>query len=477
MMFGTYDFRSVASSLTGTRCDNVSALNDKRDRLSRETRILSARLESEGIHTFDKTAPLFAIGEVTGEIERTDGRNRHIQILPEVAVRDRSRTIKELSYFIENHPRQRFFRYAVITSGNRVEYGGNLRKRRDKFHKDMGRWASEAARDFGVKLLYRGSEYTFNSSGVHFHTNVVYWPTRRLSDADWSRFLSWSKQRLGGVIWKDCGRLKDVREVVKYICKLSSDSSGNGSYGVDELSSEDLAWFHNQTYRTKASQPLGDFAEFCASLKENRQKIASFRTWGGQRKLVLMEMEPARPRSKNKTPGRSDAENVVLCRTLPRPGRSGVIQPWTIVSGYTPTPATGCGRDGLALIDSNQNQARMWAEGNGYKVHNSTPTPQPVSQVEKGRVSTSPPVVRPIVPIVPRSYRSVMVKGVERLISAPPPPPVRKTPPTIRPVAPIMPRGYRSVLVKGVERLIAAPPPTRRQGLIPQSLVKSAPRR
>lgn len=476
-MFRTYDFRAVASSLAGTRCDNPSELNDKRERLSRETRILSSRLESQGINTFDKTAPVFAIGEVTGEIERTDGRNRHIQILPEVAVRDRSRTIKELSYFIENHSRQRFFRYAVITSGNRVEYGGNLRERRQRFHADMTRWSSEAARDFGVKLLYRGSEYTFNSSGVHFHTNVIYWPTRRLSDADWSRFLSWSKGRLGGVVWKDCGRLKDVREVVKYICKLSSDGSQSGSYGVDELSSENLAWFHNQTYRTKASQPLGDFAEFCASLKEKRQKIASFRTWDGHRKLVVMDMEPHRPRSKNKTPGRSDAENVVLCRTLPRPGRSGVIQPWTVVSGYTPTPSTGCGRDGLALIDSNKKQAMRWAEGNGYNVHNSTPTPQPAPEAAKGRVSTSPPVVRPIVPIAPRSYRSVVVQGVERLISAPPPPPVRKTPPAIRPVAPIAPMHMRKVMVKGVERLISAPPPTRRQGLIPKSLVRSAPRR
>lgn len=476
-MFRTYDFRAVASSLSGIRCDNVSALNDKRDRLSRETRILSNRLESRGVPAFDKCEPVYAIGEVTGEIERTDGRYRHIQILPEVAVQDRSKTIKELSYFIENHPSQRFFRYAVITSGNRVEYGGNLRERRQRFHADMTRWSSEAARDFGIKLLYRGSEYTFNSSGVHFHTNVVYWPTRRLSDVDWSRFLSWSKSRLGGVVWKDCGRLKDVREVVKYICKLSSDGSQSGSYGVDELSSENLAWFHNQTYRTKASQPLGDFAEFCASLKEKRQKIATFRRFDGSRKLVVMDMEAHRPRSKNKTPGRSDAENVVLCRTLPRPGRSGVIQTWTMVSGYTPHPSTGCGRDGLALIDSNQNQARMWAEGNGYKVHNNTPTPQDLTQAAKGRVSTSPPVVRPIVPIRRRGYRRVVVQGVERLISAPPPTQTRKTPPVVRPVVPMVQSHMRKIVVKGVERLISAPPPARRQSLIPQSLIKSAPRR
>jgi len=476
-MFNTYDFRSVASSLTGTRCDNIGELNDKRERLSRETRILSDRLESRGIPAFDKCEPVFAIGEVTGEIEKTDGRYRHIQILPEVAVQDRSKTIKELSYFIENHSSQRFFRYAVITSGNRVEYGGNLRERRHVFHANFRRWASEAERDFGVKLLYRGSEYTFNSYGAHFHTNVVYWPTRRLSDADWSRFLSWSKGRLGGVIWKDCGRLRDVREVVKYICKLSSDGSDNGSYGVDELSSSELAWFHEQTYRTKASQALGDFADFRKELEEKRQKIAVFRRFDGSRKLVLMDKEPPKKRSKNRTAGGGKPENVVLCRTLPRPGKSGVIQPWTMVSGYTPTPSTGCGRDGLALIDSNKKQAMRWAEGNGYKVHNNTPTVQPASQAGKGRVSTSPPVVRPVAPIRPRSYRSVVVKGMERLISAPPQPKQTKMPPVVRPVVPMVQRHMRRVTVQGVERLISAPPPSRRQSLIPSSLVKSAPRR
>jgi len=476
-MFGTYDFRSVASSLTGTRCDNVSSLNDKRERLSRETRILSSRLESQGVPAFDKCEPVFAIGEVTGEIEKTDGRYRHIQILPEVAVVDRSRTIKELSYFIENHPCQRFFRYAVITSGNRVEYGGNLRERRRIFHSNFRRWSSEAERDFGVKLLYRGSEYTFNSRGVHFHTNVVYWPTRRLSDQEWSGFLSWSKRRLGGVIWKDCGRLRDVREVVKYICKLSSDSSGNGSYGVDELSSQELAWFHEQTYRTKASQALGDFAEFRKELEEKRQKIAVFRRFDGSRKLVLMDKEPAKKRSQNRTAGGGKPENVVLCRTLPRPGRSGVVQPWTMVCGYTPTPSTGCGRDGLALIDSNKKQAMKWAEGNGYKIYNNTPTVQTDLQAGKRRVSTSPPVVRPVVPMRPRSYRTVVVGGMERLISAPPIQQPRKTPPAIRPAVPMRQTYTRAVMVKGVERLISAPPPARRQSLIPQSLIRSAPRR
>jgi len=476
-MFKTYDFRAVASSLTGTHYANASELNDKKARLSYETRLLSSRLESRGIQAFDKCDPVFAIGEVTGEIEKTEGRYRHIQILPEVAARDRSATIKELSYFIENHPRRRFFRYAVITSGGRVEYGGNLRKRREKFHEDMRRWSSESERDYGVKLLYRGSEYTFNGQGVHFHTNVIYWPTRRLSSDEWSGFLSWSKGRLGGVVWKDCGRLNDVREVVKYICKLSSDGSDSGSYGVDELSSQELAWFHEQTYRTKASQALGDFADFKQELEENRQKIAVYRHFDGSRRLVRMDKEPAKKRSKNRTAGGGKPENVVLCRTLPRPGKTGVVQTWTMVQGYTETPATGCGRDGLALIDSNKKQAMRWAESNGFNVHNSTPTVQDLPQAGKGRVSTSPPVVRPVVPIRQRSYRSVVVKGVERLISAPPPQPTRKTPPVVRPVAPIAPRCMRRVVVKGVERLIAAPPPPRRQGLIPASLVKSAPSR
>jgi len=378
-------FERVASSSVGFKTDNVAEMNDRRSRLSVQTRLLSDRLEGQGIPAYDKTQTMFAIGELTGTVERIEGRYRHIQLLPEVAQKGRSNVVRSLTYFMENHPSRRFFRYAVLTAGERCEYGGDLRAKRQKHYANVRRWASEVRERFGIVLLYRGAEFTFSDEGVHDHDNVIYWPTRALHGQEWQDFLTFTRQRLGGVWWKDNGRLTDVREVVKYICKLSSDGSDSGSYGIDELSDVNLAWFHEQTYRSKLSQPLGPFADFLSDLESNREKIARQRQRDGSVRLVRMQKEPVFKPDKQQHTGNRDAENIVVGRTLPFASRSGVIETHSLVLGYTTSPTTLCGKSGLNLLKNNHQQAKAWASKNGssYIVHNSTPTVQTSDTVEK----------------------------------------------------------------------------------------------
>lgn len=117
-------FERVASSSVGFKTDNIAEMNDRRSRLSAQTRLLSDRLEGQGIPAYDLTQTMFTIGEVTGDIERINGRYRHIQLLPEVAQKDRANMVKALTYFMQNHHARKFFRYAVLTNGERCEYGG-----------------------------------------------------------------------------------------------------------------------------------------------------------------------------------------------------------------------------------------------------------------------------------------------------------------------------------------------------------------
>lgn len=374
-------FERVASSSVGFKTDNIADMNDRRSRLSAQTRLLSDRLETQGIPAYDLTQTMFTIGEVTGDIERINGRYRHIQLLPEVAQKDRSSMVKALTYFMQNHPNRKHFRYAVLTAGERCEFGGNLKEKRQRHYANVRRWANEIRDRFGIVLLYRGAEFTFSDDGVHDHDNIVYWPTRKLSTEAWQDFLTFTRQRLGGVWWKDCGRLNDVREVVKYICKLTSDKNDTESYGVDMLSASQLAWFHHETYRSKLSQPLGPFAYFLSELDQSREKIARMRMRDGTTKLVRMSKEPKPKRSNERTAGRQDPENVVVGRTLPFAGSSGVIETHSLVLGYTEAPTTLCGKSGLHLIECNKKQAREWADANArraglYIVHNSTPSVQ-----------------------------------------------------------------------------------------------------
>lgn len=374
-------FERVASSSVGFKTDNIAEMNDRRSRLSAQTRLLSDRLEGQGIPAYDLTQTMFTIGEVTGDIERINGRYRHIQLLPEVAQKDRANMVKALTYFMQNHHARKFFRYAVLTNGERCEYGGNLKQQRQRHYANIRRWSNEIRDRFGIVLLYRGAEFTFSDAGVHDHDNIVYWPTRKLNAEQWQDFLTFTRQRLGGVWWKDCGRLTDVKEVVKYICKLTSDKNDTESYGVDMLSAQQLAWFHRETYRSKLSQPLGPFADFLSELEQSREKIARMRLRDGSTKLVRMSKEPKPKRSNERTAGRQDAENVVVGRTLPFAGASGVIETHSLVLGYTEAPTTLCGKSGLHLIECNKRQAQGWADANArrqglYIVHNSTPSVQ-----------------------------------------------------------------------------------------------------
>jgi len=358
-------------------------MNDKRVRLSDATRRMADRLEMQGIQAFDAGQVMTEIGDVSGEITQTMGRYRNLMLLPEVAKRVRSETIRQLSYFIQNHPYGRYFRYLVATSGERVslEDAGALRERRSKLTRNFSRWVYDAKERFGVHVLCRSDEYTFNADGAHYHTNCIYYPTRVLSREEWQEFLRFTRQRLGNVWQKDNGILRDIREAVKYICKLSGDGQpdkeGAESWGADELSSSELACLHRETYRQKHFQPVGEFADW---LRDNDdKKIVNLRERDGSVSLRLMQ-KPKRATGTKKPRSGGRAENVIVHRTLPQPSSDGVFEPKTLVLGYTENPSTLCGKSGLHLIQSNQEQAREWARVNqaraSFIVHNSTPTVQ-----------------------------------------------------------------------------------------------------
>ncbi|GBR54711.1 hypothetical protein AA106555_1788 [Neokomagataea thailandica NBRC 106555] len=377
-------YEQVLRSNTG-RCltDKPQEMNDKRERLSNSTRRMADKLEGVGIQAFDAGQVMTEIGDVSGDVSHVMGRYRNLMLLPEVAKRARSETIKQLSYFIENHRKGKYFRYMVVTSGDRVPLSddGALRERRKKLTRNFSRWVYDAKKYFGIRVVCRSDEYTFNDEGAHYHTNVIYYPSQVLSSEDWQEFLDFTRRRLGNVWVHDAGILNDLREAVKYICKLSGDGEpdrdGCDSWGADELSAVDLSNLHKETYKQKHFQPVGEFSDW---LRENAdKKVVNYYGDDGSCSLRLMQKPKPKSKPKKQIGVRSLVENVIVHRTLPQPSRDGILEPKTLVLGYTTTPSTGVGRDGLKLIQSNQRQARAWVDEKKHGpfiVHNSTPTVQ-----------------------------------------------------------------------------------------------------
>ncbi|KXV64766.1 hypothetical protein AD950_06920 [Gluconobacter oxydans] len=362
----------------GLTSDDFDSYAASREAIISQTERIADSLEEAGIQARDQGRDITLVGELTGECERITGFRR-LHLLPEFAQRHRHRMIRRLSFFLEHYTRGRTCRYAVATSGQRVPWGGDLKGRRAEFLNRINRWSSEARRKYGIEVLYRGDNDTFcraegtTADGVNLHADLVYRPTRRLTPEEWDRFLRWSRDRLGGVHWRDCGALRNAAAVVRYVLKLSwgregltADDRADGLVGIDELTPDELAWYYHATLGVTRVKPLRAFQTFCKSLSDNREEIRWVPRRDGKRELRRVQrprLEP-RPPATDRDGQPARMENIVLGRTAAHPRFSSVCEPCSIVLGFTGTPTTEIGHSGLDMIMNRCNQAARWAERN-----------------------------------------------------------------------------------------------------------------
>jgi hypothetical protein len=182
---------------------------------------------------------------------------------------------------------------------------------------------------------------------------VLYRPRRRLSKVDWSRFLSWSRTRLGAH-WKDCGELAEPDEAIKYPFKPGD---------LDAAEGDELVWLWWECHRVKFAQPLGAFADFRRSLEQARQKVVMVNRAGRARLEIVAKGE--RDAVAESSTADLAKENLIVCRTAPQFRFGPYAQPVTLVANYTPKPRTPDGMRRLAIIQHWNQQARRWWDLNG----------------------------------------------------------------------------------------------------------------
>ncbi|WP_210290061.1 hypothetical protein [Rhizobium skierniewicense] len=241
------------------------------------------------------------ISAVTNIVEN-HRRYRAVRFLPLVAARDRRPLVNGLKLFMIENRNAHYFRYAVMTCNELIPAFKDLRGPIQRLSRKISKWADEVCKEQGIKVLFRGIEFTRSTAAerddeakkqgrqsdlseryggetvlYHLHANVLYWPTRVIED--WTDFLRGTHKFIGAE-WKDNGTIEKVEEIVKY-CSKPADT--------EKASGEELVWLYRQTERLKICQPLGDFMKWMRGLKARREKIVRVRREGGDSELMRVK--------------------------------------------------------------------------------------------------------------------------------------------------------------------------------------------
>ncbi len=229
---------------------------------------------------------------------------RAVRFLPVVAARDRRPLVNGLKLFMTEHRSSKYFRYAVMTCRELVPVFGDIRDAIQQLSRRISKWAHKIYKKYGMKVLYRGIEFTrataaerdaaaaergrasdlSNSFGVntalyHVHANVLYWPTRVVKPEEWPQFLRETHNAMDAE-WRDSGAVKKVEEIVKY-CSKPADTL--------KATNDELVWLYQQTKRLKICQPLGDFKLWLKRLVDRREKVVRVRVGQGSGELMRVK--------------------------------------------------------------------------------------------------------------------------------------------------------------------------------------------
>lgn len=410
MTYKAFDFEDVASLATGLPAeDDGGAYQIARALLIEQTAAMEERLIRCGVDmTTKQKRGVVSIGNVSLTQQEAEKAFRKCRFLPVVAKADRAGWLREFEYFLKNDPQGRFARYGVISCGQRVEFDQDfVENSKDQIaytQANIRRWINESREIYGVDVLLKTFETALNPKSGHNHFNVVYIPRKGMRKDQFRAWLAYSKKRLG-VHWSDCGRIKSVREVIKYACKIQ------GTKSLETISDSAFLSLFELMLGRSTIEAHGSFADFRRRLEKGKKRVVWMRQKGAPPRLVIMKKQS---RKKSRTP-RGDAlqENLLLGRQLPRSMGAGVLEPVTIVQNLTFNPVTEAGRKRLEELEGHVVEAREWARENGacFSVHT---TPASV-------LTCSPPETKSCQQMPPRHD-----PFAGRLRAEPPRPPIMK---------------------------------------------------
>ncbi|MEP3049577.1 MAG: hypothetical protein ABJL55_17130 [Roseibium sp.] len=326
----------------------------------------------------------------------TDIRTDHVafrpsMFLPEIAARDRRPMLNALGYYLEEiHEEPAHVRYGVVTGGDLVPAmkKGELRRAMQRMSRKISKIAHEADREWDVEFLFRGGEFTRSTarerheySGMladvahatpdlvlyHPHQNFLYRPRSKMSGERWKEFLLWMGEKFG-THWKDNGPIRNLREIVKYVCK-----PGDLLEGDKPIEALEAKWLFEELFKLRQMAPLGCFKDWWKELREGDLKIVR-RNSGNLSELVvvhkskrldhsgneddpIMQDNPEQTeenRDETKMEYVGEAENIFLGVTLPQHSATPWAEPVLLIHNYNPQPVSQSSLDRLQEIRHEQ---------------------------------------------------------------------------------------------------------------------------
>ena len=191
---------------------------------------------------------------------------RNIIFLPSVAQKNRRPRVKELEYFLKHNQNCRMW---TFTAGTRVGLE-QLPYQVKWMHRKLSKLNDQPfMKKLGVKFVFRSTEFgelAQNGSdnvSVHPHMHALMQLENYLRPEDWSYLLK-RIQAFWGVYCKDCGKIRNARELVKYCVKPSD---------LDGLNSVQLIKLYKQTQGLRLWESLRDFRKMRRTIREDNQKV------------------------------------------------------------------------------------------------------------------------------------------------------------------------------------------------------------
>lgn len=297
------------------------------------------------------------VGLVTGE-SRSLEPYRDLRMLPLIAQRERRPLMNGLRYWLENCARcdrygAPYARFVVVTAGQRVRYSEDLQQAIRRLQRKVSKWAKISADEWGVDLVFRGTEMTLSEDGAHVHANLVTEPRGYLGEDDdgedvWGQYLRAMHRHFGAWV-KDNQRVGDVREIVKYVCK-PTDLIRHVLNQSEARRLQRLEWLYDGLLKTRLVAFHGAAKELWRSLEERKLKPGVV----GERVRLIPKYAPPE-KSKDRKP--DAGENVILCFGLASRTHTPWAEPSVLVLGRTDNPSSRIGQQRLEAIQSAADRA------------------------------------------------------------------------------------------------------------------------
>ena len=245
-----------------------------RRKLHEQSLAIADKLESVGFDAYEDR-DLTLVGLCSEQaIEITSFRQ--VRFIPEVARRKRKTLFKDVEFYASTRPKLRTW---TMTGGPRIGFDG-LGDRIHTMHRMVSKLNDQPfMKDAGVQVLFRATELgtikreiskrvrikgSVEVPTFHPHCHLLIELERYLDPVDWEVLLAKVSRFWGTSHWKDCGVLRDTRELVKYCAKPDD---------LQELSGLELLTLQNILTRVRHYECLGGLRKERAERKKRKQRV------------------------------------------------------------------------------------------------------------------------------------------------------------------------------------------------------------